>query len=184
MRRLTVAVVLDDRTRLDAEGKRESVAWDEGALARITTVVRDAVGYDAARGDSVNVVNAAFFSLGAEDAAIEDDPFWRQDWFLPLLRQVLAAVALLVLLLVVVAPVLRSLSSNTRELRALEERQQAERARLEAGQAGAGGEGAEALLLPGPAREYQRRLSAVQAMVEGDPERVAQVIRRWVRDSD
>ena len=28
------------------------------------------------------------------------------------------------------------------------------------------------------------RLSAVQAMVEGDPERVAQVIRRWVRDSD
>lgn len=184
VRRLTVAVVLDDRTRLDAEGKRESVAWDEDALARITTVVRDAVGYDAARGDSVNVVNTAFFSLGGEDAAIEDEPFWRQDWFLPLLRQVLVVVALLVLLLMVVAPVLRSLSSNTRELRALEERQQAERARLEAGQAGAGGEGAEALLLPGPVREYQRRLSAVQAMVEGDPERVAQVIRRWVRDSD
>lgn len=39
-------------------------------------------------------------------------------------------------------------------------------------------------MLPGPAREYQRRLSAVQALVEGDPERVAQVVRRWVRDSE
>lgn len=185
VRRLTVAVVLDDRERIDAEGKRESIAWDEAALARITTLVRDAVGYDAARGDSVNVVNAAFFDLPVEEVAAEEEPFWRQDWFMPLLRQLLAVIALLVVLLAVVAPVLRSLSSNTRQIRALEERQQAERARLEAtAQGGAGEAGEAALMLPGPAREYQRRLSAVQALVEGDPERVAQVVRRWVRDSE
>lgn len=185
VRRLTVAVVLDDRERTDAEGKLESVPWDEESLARITVLVRDAVGYDAARGDSVNVVNAAFFNPPADVGVIEEEPFWRQDWFLRALRPVLALIALLVVLLAVVAPVLRSLSSNTRQVRALEEQQQAaEQGRLEAKSVQAR-EGGEALaMLPGPVREYQRLLSAVQTMVEGDPERVAQVIRRWVRDSD
>lgn len=185
IRRLTVAVVLDNHGRLDAEGKRESVPWDDAALVRISTLVRDAVGYDAARGDSVNVVNAAFFDFQQVESEIDAEPFWRQDWFLPLVRQVLVVIALIVLLILVIAPVLRSLSSNSAQIRVLEERQRAERLRLEAAaQGGVTGEAAAGLMLPGPARDYQRRLSAVQALVEGDPERVAQVVRRWVRDRD
>lgn len=186
IRRLTVAVVLDNHDRLDSEGKRESVPWDDSALARISTLVRDAVGYDAARGDSINVVNAAFFDLPQDQSGMDAEPFWRQDWFLPLVRQALVVIALIVLLILVIAPVMRSLSSNSAQIRALEERQRAERLRLEAAAQGgvAGGESTAGLMLPGPAREYQRRLSAVQALVEGDPERVAQVVRRWVRDRD
>ena len=43
---------------------------------------------------------------------------------------------------------------------------------------------ADSMSLPTPAREYQQRLSAVQAIVADDAERVAQVVRRWVRDSE
>lgn len=185
VRRLTVAVVVDDRERLDAEGKRESLPWDEESLSRITQLVRDAVGYDASRGDSVNVVNTSFFNLPPDGAEISGEPFWQQDWFFPVLRQVLAVLALLVVLLAVIAPVMRSLSSNARQMRELE-KQQAGRARLEAGQqAASSGDGEEGVMkLPAPVRDYQQRLSTVQAMVEGDPERVAQVIRRWVREGD
>lgn len=183
--RLTVAVVLDDRVKVNAEsGARENLPWDDASLARITTLVRDAVGYDPARGDSVNVVNASFFDLPPEETVIEEEPFWKQEWFFPALRQVLAAVAVLVLLLAVVRPVLRSLSSNVKQMSAVEERQRQERLRVEAVAQQSAAAQAEALMLPSPAREYQQRLSAVQAMVEDDAERVAQVVRRWVRDSE
>jgi flagellar M-ring protein FliF len=186
VRRLTVAVVLDDRVRVNAgNGERENLPWDDAALERVTTLVRDAVGYDPARGDSVNVVNAAFFDLPATEAELEAVPFWQEDWFFPALRQVLAALLVLALLLVVVRPVLRSLSSNVKQLRALEDRHREERLRLEATtqQRVTEGQG-EALLLAAPGREYQARLSAVQSMVESDAERVAQVVRKWVRDSE
>ncbi|MBP6382165.1 MAG: flagellar M-ring protein FliF [Pseudomonadales bacterium] len=185
VRRLTVAVVLDDRMRVNAEsGEREDLPWDDAALERVTTLVRDAVGYDPARGDSVNVVNAAFFDLPATDAQLESVPFWQQDWFFPVVRQGLAALLVLAVLLAVVRPVLRSLSSNVKQLRALEDRHREERLRLEAAQQRSGESQAEALLLAAPGREYQSRLSAVQSMVESDAERVAQVVRKWVRDSE
>lgn len=185
VRRLTVAVVLDDRVRVNADnGERENLPWDDAALERVTTLVRDAVGYDPARGDSVNVVNAAFFDLPLTPGELETVPFWQQDWFFPVLRQVLAALLVLAVLLAVVRPVLRSLSSNVKQLRALEDRHREERLRLEATQQRASNEQSEALLLAAPGREYQARLSAVQSMVESDAERVAQVVRKWVRESE
>jgi flagellar biosynthesis/type III secretory pathway M-ring protein FliF/YscJ len=39
-------------------------------------------------------------------------------------------------------------------------------------------------MLPPPNREYERRMAAVQALVEGDAEKVAQVVRKWVRESE
>jgi len=186
VRRLTVAVVLDDRVRVNADsGERENLPWDDAALERVTTLVRDAVGYDPARGDSVNVVNAAFFDLPATESELEAVPFWQQDWFLPVVRQVLAALLVLAVLLAVVRPVLRSLSSNVKQLRALEDRHREERLRLEATTQQRVSEGqGEALMLAAPGREYRARLSAVQSMVESDAERVAQVVRKWVRDSE
>ncbi|MBK8993009.1 MAG: flagellar M-ring protein FliF [Gammaproteobacteria bacterium] len=186
VRRLTVAVVLDDRVRVNAEsGERENLSWDDASLERVTTLVRDAVGYDPARGDSVNVVNAAFFDLPATESELEAVPFWQQDWFLPVVRQALAALLVLAVLLAVVRPVLRSLSSNVKQLRALEDRHREERLRLEATTQQRVSEGqGEALLLAAPGREYRARLSAVQSMVESDAERVAQVVRKWVRDSE
>jgi flagellar biosynthesis/type III secretory pathway M-ring protein FliF/YscJ len=69
-------------------------------------------------------------------------------------------------------------------LRALEDRHREERLRLEATQQRVSEGQGEARLLAAPGREYQARLSAVQSMVESDAERVAQVVRKWVRDSE
>ena len=183
VRRLSVAVVLDNQSSVNAEtGERSSVAWDPATLERITTLVRDAVGYDAARGDSVNVVNAAFFSVPEGEEESVSIPFWQQTWFFPVLRQSVGVLFILLLVLAVIRPVLRSLSSNVKQLRAIEERHRVEKMLAEAAAAQAVDD--EKLMLPGPKREYERRLSAVQTMVEGDAERVAQVVRKWVGEND
>lgn len=184
LRRLSVAVVLDDRVRLSAEsGERSNTPWDAQSLERVTTLVRDAVGYDARRGDSVNVVNTAFFDLPLDEVPEVPIPLWEQSWFWPAVRLALGAMAVLLLVFGVVRPVLRTLSSNARQMRALEERHRMER--MVAETAAKGESGDESVpMLPPPNREYERRMTAVQALVEGDAEKVAQVVRKWVRESE
>ena len=133
-------------------------------------------------GDSVNVVNAAFFSVPEGEEESVSIPFWQQTWFFPVLRQSVGVLFILLLVLAVIRPVLRSLSSNVKQLRAIEERHRVEKMLAEAAAAQAVDD--EKLMLPGPKREYERRLSAVQTMVEGDAERVAQVVRKWVGEND
>jgi flagellar M-ring protein FliF len=184
LRRLSVAVVLDDRLSLNPEnGQRSNSPWDAQALERVTTLVRDAVGYDARRGDSVNVVNTAFFDLPVDDQPEAPIPLWEQSWFWPAVRLALGVMAVLLLVFGVVRPVLLTLSSNARQMRALEERHRMERMVAESAAKGEAGD--ESLpMLPPPNREYERRMTAVQALVEGDAEKVAQVVRKWVRESE
>ena len=177
-------MVLDDRVSLNAEsGQRSNAPWDAQALERVTTLVRDAVGYDARRGDSVNVVNTAFFDLPVDDQPETPIPLWEQSWFWPAVRLAMGAMAVLLLVFAVVRPVLRTLSSNARQMRALEERHRMERMVAESAAKGESGDDS-VPMLPPPNREYERRMTAVQALVEGDAEKVAQVVRKWVRESE
>jgi len=185
LRRLTVAVVLDDRMRIDPEtGERASLPWDQESLDRITMLVRDTVGYDAARGDSVNVVNAAFVDVEREDMQIEPVPIWQQDWFFPVLRQSVGLLAVLLVVVAVVRPVLRSLSSNVKQMRAIEERHRMERVMAETAAAEAAASKEDSLMLPPPQHDYERGVVAIQALLDSDAERVAQVVRKWVREGD
>jgi flagellar M-ring protein FliF len=185
LRRLTVAVVLDDRVRIDPEtGERNTLPWDQESLDRITMLVRDTVGYDAARGDSVNVVNAAFVDVERDDLAIEPVPIWQQEWFFPVLRQSVGLLAVLLVLVAVVRPVLRSLSSNVKQMRAIEERHRMERVMAETAAAEAAATKEDSLMLPPPQHDYERGIVAIQALLDSDAERVAQVVRKWVREGD
>ena len=188
VKRLSVAVVLDDKLRFDAEtGERRTQTWEQAELDRLTTLVRDAVGFDATRGDSVNVINARFIDFPIDDEVIPEIPFYQQPWFFPALKQAGAILLVLVLVFAVLRPALRSLSSNSQQLRAIEERirlekQMAEQARreLELTESGDG----VPVGLPSAKREYDKKLSAVNALVDSDAERVAQVVRKWVRESE
>ena len=184
LRRLSVAVVLDDRQSVNAEsGERKNSPWDAATMERVTTLVRDAVGYDAKRGDSVNVINAAFFDLPVDDEALAPVPLWEQSWFWPALRLGMGALGILLLIFAVVRPVLRTLSSNARQMRALEERHRMERQVTESASRQDGGEDSPPMLPP-PNRDHDRRMTAVQTLVESDAEKVAQVVRKWVRESE
>ncbi|WP_334129484.1 flagellar basal-body MS-ring/collar protein FliF [Sneathiella sp.] len=67
VRRLTVAVLINDRTAAAVEGAGSQPSLGPAALEKIDRLVKSAIGYDEKRGDVVEVVNMPF--------AIVADPF-------------------------------------------------------------------------------------------------------------
>jgi len=189
LRRLSVAVVVDnvlEPATEDAEPVRRERTADE--MERMAALVRDAVGYNEQRGDSVRVVNAAF--LPAEDVVASEPGFWQQAWFWDVLRQVggLALVALLVL--GVLRPTFKRLLAQTHQPGTLPGAGGAGRAPQPgvAGQLPGGAVTAalggphEAARLAGPGR-YEDVLDAARGLVREDPKRVAQLVKTWVGEN-
>ncbi|WP_428853261.1 flagellar basal-body MS-ring/collar protein FliF [Imbroritus primus] len=77
VRRLSVAVVVNYRkVPAGANGAIQQQALSEAEMAKLTTLVKDAVGFNAERGDSVNVVNSRFNE--PEPEPVEILPVWKQ----------------------------------------------------------------------------------------------------------
>src|SRR5262249_1373389 len=78
IRRLTAAVVLNYRAVKPArKGAAEATAVSEKELENVTALVRDAMGFNQQRGDSLNVVNAQFSAPEALPP-VEQVPAWKQ----------------------------------------------------------------------------------------------------------
>jgi flagellar M-ring protein FliF len=185
IKRLSVALAVDDLKVVDPQtGEVSYEPWPEQELQRLTMLVRDAVGYSAARGDSVTVMNTAF--AAEEQIEFEAPAFWEQPWFWDLMKQVLAGLVILVLVLGLLRPTLKSLSGGGRSER---------RGDSDDGYDGLDGiEGGDALreamhsqddlLLPGATDSYDRQLNALKGLIAEDPARVSQVMRQWVNVDD
>ena len=183
LRRLSVAVVVDDQVRVDpATGESSRVPWTTDDLARFTRLVQDSVGFDASRGDSVSVINTAFTaSLGEE---IPDIPFYTQPWFWDIVKQVLGVLFILVLVFGVLRPVLNNITGGGRG------KELAGSGDVELGEmAGLDGElsddrvslgGPQSIMLPSPSEGYDAQLNAIKSLVAEDPGRVAQVVKEWI----
>ena len=183
LRRLSVAVVVDDQVRVDpATGESSRVPWTTDDLARFTRLVQDSVGFDASRGDSVSVINTAFTaSLGEE---IPDIPFYTQPWFWDIVKQVLGVLFILVLVFGVLRPVLNNITGGGRG------KELAGSGDVELGEMGGlDGElsndrvslgGPQSIMLPSPSEGYDAQLNAIKSLVAEDPGRVAQVVKEWI----
>jgi len=75
IKRLSVAVVVNHRSMVDAQGKRATKALSTTELEQVNLLVKEAMGFSADRGDSVNVVNSAFAS---DVADVVELPLWKQ----------------------------------------------------------------------------------------------------------
>jgi flagellar M-ring protein FliF len=170
LKRLSVAVLVDNLRSTDEDGKVTETAISPEQLENMTRLVRDAVGFDQARGDSVNVINASFRGeIKPEEVEIEALPLWQN----PLVRDIAKLVAGLIVLLVLVLSVLRPL---VRGLLA------APRAPFTP--ALAGPEPAAALGGPQAALDYDGQIAQARSLVNQDPARVAQVVKGWVGNDD
>src|SRR5690606_28353593 len=110
IKRLSVAVVVDDRRTTNESGETVMVPRTEEEMAHLTALVREAVGFDESRGDRVNVVNAPFRTIeSADDTAITARPLWEEPWIQELARQALAGVGLLLVILLVLRPAVKPL---------------------------------------------------------------------------
>ena len=75
IKRLSVAVVVNYRGSVDAQGKRAAKALTATELEQVNNLVKEAMGFSADRGDSLNVVNSAFASDTTEAVEL---PLWKQ----------------------------------------------------------------------------------------------------------
>ena len=190
LKRLTVAVVVDDKVVKNADGTETLVPWTENELERLSILVRDAVGFSAVRGDSVNVLNSAFANRVEDPNLVADVPWWEQ-WIIPNIKYIASVLVILLIIFGLLRPMFKSLSKQGGALAEQEEARQL--AALEA--AGAGGldgmsdetvtlTGGHALLLPGPEQGYEEQINAIKGLIADDPDRVAQVVKKWINRDD
>lgn len=181
IRKLSVAVLIDNTPApaTDAGDSEESV--DPGAslndvdVERYTALVKEAVGFDDARGDSVVVLNEAFLQ-----AAPMDEPpppaLWERPELRDILKQVLGAVLVLAIAFGIVRPMLRGVVSGGGTATA--SGQYLGPAGDYAGGAGSVPLGGGSTALAGP--NYDEKVAAAKNITGNDPARVAQVVKKWV----
>ncbi len=191
LRRLSVAVVVDDPVQIDpATGEATRVPLGEAEIARLTRLVQDAVGFDASRGDSVSVINSAFVPEG-ELESLPEIPFWSQPWFWDMAKQFLGILFILILVFGVLRPVLKNLTTVNRspamaggypaELDgpdAFGDDLREDRVSL------SGPAGGAPVLLPPPGAGYEQQLNAIKGLLAEDPGRVAQVVKEWINTDE
>lgn len=186
LQRLSVAVVVDDQVIVNQEtGEQVRVPWSEQDIARFTRLVQDSVGFNASRGDSVSVINAAFAPIQAE--GILDIPFYTEPWFWSIVKQILGVLFILVLVFGVLRPLLRNVvgGGKSKELAVSERSDDADLGGMDDFDPGLADDrvslgGPQNILLPSPSEGYDAQLNAIKSLVAEDPGRVAQVVKEWI----
>ncbi|MDX1515705.1 MAG: flagellar basal-body MS-ring/collar protein FliF [Woeseiaceae bacterium] len=169
IRRLSVAVLIDQ----NGEGDDQAAPLTEEVLARYTTLVREAVGFSEARGDTVVVLGEAF--LRVDDAVAAEPPaFWEKPLLRDILKQVLGAALVLAIAFGVVRPMLKSVVSTSAA------------APVSGEYLGQGGEypvtamAAQFGGAPAQLPSFDEKVAAAKNITGHDPARVAQVVKKWV----
>lgn len=172
--KLSVAVLVDNSPTADAADASvedgTQTALSENELERYTALVKEAVGFNAARGDTVVVMNGAFRDM-PEPALVVAPKLWEEPIIRDYLKQILGAGLVLVLAFGLVRPLLRNLVATAPSGEAYAGSGQA----LVAGGAQQQATGQRALAGP----SYDDKVKAARNVVAHDPARVAQLVRKW-----
>ncbi|MCF6283050.1 MAG: flagellar M-ring protein FliF [Candidatus Polarisedimenticolaceae bacterium] len=179
LRRLSVAVVVNDHMVADEDGNITRTSRTQEEISRINSLVKEAIGYTLQRGDSVKIINAPFHQMAAPEPLPELE-IWQEPWFWDVVRQVGGVVLVLLLIFGVLKPTMKKLSTPVVVARQENEMVSAEGVMM--GENGMPAQGAASeMLLPG-ASNYETTLEAARGMINEDPKRVAQVVKKWVAE--
>jgi flagellar M-ring protein FliF len=178
IRRVTAAVLVDNLLQgaPAADGKGKSRALTPAELKRIETLVQQAIGFDAQRGDVVSVVNQPFAGELAMDGEDSGPPVWRDPQARDLLRTVLGGLAVLLVVWFVLRPAFRQLLQPRPAQVVRAELVGDEDVQVALGASAAGPRHHP----PSQAMSFDDKLQVARTAVSSDPKRVAQVVRDWV----
>lgn len=184
VRRISAAILIDDKLQLNEEGVAVRTALSEEELAQFTVLAREAVGFSEQRGDSVVVINRSFQPL-EEIIPIAPLPIWEQSWLWVMVKQVLIGLSVLLLVLLVLRPAMKKLVPAKSEAEVAALAHESEEAGEEEGDSdsesnwSSGGSGSS---LDAPPVVYGDILNMARAMAAEDPKRVAKVVKDWVAE--
>jgi flagellar M-ring protein FliF len=175
VRKLSVAVVVDNKSLKNDKGEVVMTPYTKEELDRLTGLVKEAVGFKALRGDTVNVMNAAFISPTPIEPVAEES-LLDQPWVWDLGKQILGGLLAALVLFGILRPVMRNLSAIPKTRLVTE---QGVVDGLEDDQVTLTGEGGQRLPKP---KDYESDLEMAKSMVVQEPKRVAQVVKQWVNE--
>lgn len=169
VKRFAVAVLVDDHVALDKDGKQVRTPLTADEIARISTLVQQAIGFNEQRGDKVDVINASFTPPEAEEA-IPEPSFLDQPWVHNLGKQLLAGVIILILIFTILLPTYKRIANYTPPAPVVQVTAEGEQARLEQREA----------QIALPASNHEQKVEFAKTMVDQDARRVANVVKEWV----
>ena len=178
VKRLSVAVVVNYRSLPDKKGKLLSQALPPAELEQIKNLVKEAMGYNAERGDSLNVVNSQFASASTDNGPIL--PWWRQPENIELAKiagkYLLLTILALYVWFAVVRPLLRKhLQPEVPDSVASVDEEHENNMEQQAQQAADKQQQAD---------RHQANIKHAQETAEKDPHLAAMVIRNWMADNE
>ncbi|MDH3448873.1 MAG: flagellar basal-body MS-ring/collar protein FliF [Gammaproteobacteria bacterium] len=201
IQRLSVAVVIDDKRVTADDGSVSKVPYSDAEIARFVNLVKETIGFDANRGDSVSVINASF--LEVVEPEVEAIPAWRslldEAWVVNLIKQVLGAIGVVLVYFIFVRPLMRSLSFRNSDAAgdagggevqtlgaptSLQQGMAADGQYYRPGETGIPNLGdnpnSAAAMVRRKDATYEQKVDMARSMVMDDPARVANVMKQWV----
>ncbi len=176
VKRLSVAVVLNNKMAGKTEGGKAgaSLPYTQQELERITTLVRETVGFNNLRGDSVNVTNVPFSKVEIEP--LPEEAIYEQAWVWDVVKQVLGGLAVLFMIFGILKPVMKNLAVAPPVTKIISENGE----ELDEDQ----------LSLSGPDEKqrqaqlasYEENLQLAQSLAAQEPKRVVQVVKNWMEE--
>lgn len=171
--RLSVAVVVNYRKVVDQNGQVTSKPLTDAQQLQITDLVKEAMGFNMERGDTLNVVNSPF--TDTEEEALPELPLWKQPEMIELAQQIVKNLLIAGLILYLVLGVLRPMLKRANEPPAPLLTEAAE-------------DKEELPVQPVPVlkpaspqySQYEENLAFVRQLARDDPKVVANVIKQWV----
>ncbi|MGZ8295103.1 MAG: flagellar basal-body MS-ring/collar protein FliF [Telluria sp.] len=189
IKRLTVGVLVNYRRIVDAKtGKVTIKALTAAEVAQINDLVKEAMGYSQARGDTLNVTNAPFDGVDKPATPEAQLEWWKDPANLPLAKELgrylLLAIVLGFLYFRLLRPLLRPVFRKFDEVTnvpappappepATPEEAQAAAVRVQL-------EEVEGQL----ARGYRENLAMAKTLAKDDPRVVANVVKAWVGSNE
>jgi len=187
LQRLSVAVIVDYRSIIGKKGVVTREPLSEEEMKYVTALVKEAVGLNKKRGDTLNVVNTQF-KLPEAVEPLPELPIWEQPWVFGVAKQALGGIFVLFIVFGVLRPMLTNLATQGKNSAAAQGALPAgeyvpasetgdDRVTLSNQNAGA------AALPGGVQANGQQLLDVASGIVTEDPKRAAQVLNTWV-DAD
>ena len=180
--RLSVAVVVDHTTTTDEEGNVSSVALPQEELDQITRLVQRAVGFNAERGDQVEVINSPFSEV--PEVVIEETPWWKTTLFIntviTALKYLLAGIGILMAYRILVKPVMQKHLSSPSPSAAM-----AGGGMLgleDGGDGSAEGADGNPFKRSDKSKTYMQQVNELKKMSNEDPRLIALIARNWMKD--
>jgi flagellar M-ring protein FliF len=115
IKRLSVAVIVDDKLVTDSSEKIERIQRTPEEIDRLTELVKRAIGYDHNRGDIVNVINTSFIP-NVIRSSYPVTSIWKREWVHEFLEKILGITIFVLIILGGVRPLFKYLITSSNKI--------------------------------------------------------------------